>query len=348
MNPQSKEKENTARRPRVVTIGGGTGHFVLLSGLKKYSVDISAIVSMADDGGSTGVLRDEMGVLPPGDVRQCLAALSQETVVLRELFSYRFAEGGMRGHSFGNLFLSALEKVTGSFDEAVKEAGRILATYGEVIPVTEGDMRLVVQLKDGTKLAGERFLDDGDSVKEVGVSRIALLNPVAATPRALERIREADVICLGPGDLYGSTLPSLLVPELSVAIQESRALVVYISNLTNKRGQTDGFTVDDYVRVIHQYLGAHRIDTVLCNSEPPPPHLLARYEQQEGKNMIVACTPAKNVSYTVVSAPILSHESIITKPQDTLNAHRSFIRHDSDELARALMHVIDEHFSPKH
>mgnify|MGYP003393234119 CR=1 FL=1 len=337
-----------SRKVRVVTIGGGTGHFVLLSGLKKHPLDLAAIVSMADDGGSTGVLRDEMGVLPPGGVRQCLAALSQETKVLRELFSYRFSVGGMRGHSFGNIFLAPLEKVSGSFSAAVKEAGRVLAIAGEVIPVTEGDMRLVIHLNDGTKLSGEKFLDADERLRQVGVANISLLNPVMATPLAVEKIQAADVICLGPGDLYGSVLPPLLVPQIATAIRDSHALVIYTANLTNKHGQTDEFTADDYVRAIHRYLGAHRIGVVLCNSEPPAAHLLARYEAQEGKNMMVACKPVEGGGYELLSAPILSQETIISKPQDALDTRRSFIRHDSTRLASALMHIIDEKFSAPH
>lgn len=325
-----------------MTIGGGTGHFALLSGLKNQPVDISAIVSMADDGGSSGQLRDDLGVLPPGDVRQCIAALSQETALLRELFSYRFSSGSMRGHSFGNLFLAAMEKISGSFGKAVLEAGRILHVAGEVIPVTEGDMRLIVHLNDGTKLSGERFLDADEGLKVTGVANVSLLNPVAPNPRAIEAIKAADALLLGPGDLYGSVLPPLLIPQIAAAIRESGALVVYTVNLTNKRGQTDGFTSDDYVRTINRYLGTHRIAVALCNSEVPAAHLLARYEEQEGKGMMVECAPATG-GYELVSAPILSQETIIAKPQDALNAHRSFIRHDSARLAQALMHVIESH-----
>lgn len=326
------------RKMNVVTIGGGTGHFMLLSVLKRMPVEVTAIVSMADDGGSSGVLRDELGVLPPGDVRQCLAALSEESEVLRALFNYRFGDGSMRGHSFGNIFLSALEKVTGSFPEAVKEASKILSVKGQVVPVTKGDMRLIVQLKNGTKLAGERFLDASEEVRSVGVAHISLLNQIEAEPAAVRAIDQADIIILGPGDLYGSTLPPLLVPGITAAIRSTKGKILYISNLTNKRGQTDHFTVDDYVHVLHEYIGAHCIDFVLCNSEKPAPHLLSFYEMQEGKDMLVGCNAKSKQPYQKYTADLLSQESPMFLPQDSLamGGSRSFIRHDQEKLGKVL------------
>jgi uncharacterized cofD-like protein len=334
--------ENT--KLKVVTIGGGTGHFALLSGLKEQPVAITAIVSMADDGGSSGILRDEMGVLPPGDVRQCLVALSHESTVMRELFSFRFSNGTLGGHSFGNLFLSALEKITGSFTSAVVEASRILDVSGVVLPVTEGDMRLAITLKNGTLLSGERLLDGDESVREIGVDHIALETVVAAHPDAVAAIHAADVIVIGPGDLYGSVLPPLLVPEIARAIEVSKALVMYVSNLTNKRGQTDHFTSGDYVHAIHRYLGSHRIDVLLCNSEVPPPHLLAHYESQEGKGMLVVCDTDSTHSYEIRTGNILANEGPMFHPQDALAMHgaRSFIRHDPYALARLIMEVVEE------
>lgn len=330
-------------QPRVVTIGGGTGHYTLLSGLKEYPVHITAIVSMADDGGSSGVLRDELGVLPPGDVRQCLAALSEESEVMRDLFNYRFADGSLRGHSFGNLFLAALEKVAGGFAAGVQEASRLLAVHGEVIPVSEGDMRLLITLKNGTKLSGEKFLDASEEVNTIGVKSVSLVNPVQAHKDALQRIREADVVVLGPGDLYGSTLPPLLVPEISHAVRDTHATVVYVANLTNKKGQTEGFSADDYVRVLRQYIGAHVIDVVICNTELPPPHLRERYEQQEGKNTLVACMGDDiQRGYRIIREQLLSEDMVMLNPRDALQQTRSFIRHDSHALARSIMRVVSE------
>jgi len=329
-------------RPLVVTIGGGTGQYTLLSGLKEHPVNIAAIVSMADDGGSTGVLRDELGVLPPGDVRQCLTALSRETPVMRALFSYRFSAGPMKGHAFGNLFLSALEKITGSFIAAVAEACRIFAVNGEVIPVTEGNMRLLIELKDDSRISGESHLDADPRVREVGVKRISLQNPVTAHPRAVECIRTADLIVIGPGDLYGSVLPPILVPEIARAIRETKAPIIYVANLTNKLGQTSGFNAHDYAHVIHEYVGSHCIDALLCNTEPPPPHLVERYEQQEGKGMVVDCSArGESDPYRVIARDLVSYDSQMIHPQD-IEHGRSLIRHDSIKLAAAIIEILSE------
>ncbi len=337
-------KQQGEHHPLVVTIGGGTGHFVLLSGLKEKPVRISAIVSMADDGGSSGALRDEMGVLPPGDVRQCLAALSYETPVLRELFSYRFPDGPAKGHAFGNLFLSALERVTGSFAEAVREAARILAVAGEIIPVTGEDMRLRIQLNDGTHVVGEHFLDNNEHVREVGVQGIALEHPVSADPVAVSRILEADIIVIGPGDLYGSVVPPILIPAIARALRESKAHMVYVANLTNKRGQTEGFQARDYVRVLHHYIGSHVIDTVICNNEKPPVHLAARYEEREGKGMFVECGRSPHDPYECVEKNILSSDMHVVHHFEAQGSVRSFIRHDPTRLASALMEIIERYY----
>lgn len=336
----------TGKRPlKVVTIGGGTGHHVLLTGIKERGFDITAIVSMADDGGSTGVLRDELGVLPPGDVRQCLTALSQDPGVMRDLFTYRFSEGALKGHAFGNIFLAALEKVSGNFAAAVEYASRILTIKGRVLPVTEGDMRLIIELKDGTRLAGEKFLETDARIGTVGVRQLHLLNRVVAYPAALESIQQADVILLGPGDLYSSVIPPLLVPGISHAITSSHALVVYTANLTNKKGQTNGFTADDYAREVHHYLGAHRIDVVVCNNEEPAPHLKERYEAQEGKDMLVVAGDTVAAPYQIIQAPLVSQEYEFQHPHDALLTIRSFIRHDPKKLADVLEALFAEYIA---
>jgi uncharacterized cofD-like protein len=209
------------KKKNVVTIGGGTGSFVLLSGLKKYPVNISAIVSMADDGGSTGLLRDELGVLPPGDVRQCLVALSDSSDTLRELMNYRFGGKNLKGHSFGNLFLSALEKICKNFSKGVEEAGKILNVKGEVIPVTEDDISLRMELEDGKMLRGEHEINMNFSIEKIGIKKFYLKPKAASNPKAIEKIMEADVIIIGPGNHYCSVLPNMLVPGISSAIRRS-------------------------------------------------------------------------------------------------------------------------------
>lgn len=330
----------SAPKKRIVTVGGGTGSFVLLSGLKEYdNADICAIVSMADDGGSTGVLRDEMGVLPPGDVRQCLAALSWATPTLRSLFSYRFLNGGMEGHNFGNLLISSLEKITGSFSEAVHEAGKIFHIQGEVLPVTEDDMRLRVKLKNGHILKGEHALDDNPDVWEHGVDSIALATPVTAYPRTLVAIEQADVIVVGPGDLYGSVAPNLLVGGIVDALKNTKAKVVYIANLTNKRGQTTGYSAHDYAQAANEYIGSDRIDILVCNDGDPSGVLRERYKDQEGEGMFVQCGECEDCKYEVVHADLLSDIAHEEQNGDALASTRSFIRHDSHKLAEVIMKI---------
>jgi len=336
----SETKKNT--RPKIVTVGGGTGSFVLLSGLKEYPVSISAIVSMADDGGSTGILRDELGVLPPGDVRQCLAALARATDEVRELFSYRFTQGDISGHNAGNLFLAALEKITGSFPKAVAVAGKILNVYGRVIPVTEGDMRLLVELHNGVVLEGEGKLDDDERVRDIGVREVTLAHPVSAYSDALEAIKNADAIILGPGDLHGSVLPNLLVSGISEALRDTDAKIVVVANVTNKKGLTNGFNADDYSRMLEKYLLGRKVDALVCNISEPDAQLAKRYEEQEGKGMFVSCKGTTG-SYERIEGDFLESVDTGTVTGDVLAQKRSFIRHDSTKLADAIMKYIQSH-----
>jgi len=296
---------------------------------------------MADDGGSTGVLRDEMGVLPPGDIRQCLIALSEESELLRDLFSYRFENGDLSGHTFGNLFLSALEKVTGNFTDGVKEASRILRVRGKVVPVTEGQMRLVVTLKDGTEINGEQALDSDERVESVGVKEISLKENVRAYKPAIDAIENADAIVIGPGDLYGSVLPNLLLSEVSDAINKSVARVLYIANLTNKKGQTDGFGVKDYVSALEKFIGEGRVNAVFANSEKPNLDTLSIYEKQEGPNTLVLCDKSDGLDdKRCVCTDLLSHKKPKVFSADAIKGTRSLIRHDPEKLARVIMEYL--------
>jgi len=327
------------KRKKIVTIGGGTGSYTLLLGLKKYPVDLSAIVSMADDGGSTGRLRDELGVLPPGDIRQCLVALSESSMDLRELMQYRFASGDLRGHSFGNIFVSALEKTYGSLARGAEEAGKILNVCGRVIPVTEGDMRIEAELEDGTVLDGEDELDENELLRKKGVrlKRVRLKKRVRAHTKALEAVRKADVVIFGPADHFSNIIPSLLVGGFAKAIAESHAQVVYIANLTNKRGLTDGWSVDDYVRSIEKYIGKGRIDAVFYSCSPIRVDLRRRYEEEEGKDSLVTFSSEGDRSYRVVKARVVASGAAERRKNDAVASSRSFIRHDSDKLAKAIM-----------
>ncbi|OGI21930.1 MAG: hypothetical protein A2808_02150 [Candidatus Moranbacteria bacterium RIFCSPHIGHO2_01_FULL_55_24] len=326
---------------KVVTIGGGTGSFMLLSGLKKYPIELSAIVSMADDGGSTGILRDELGVLPPGDVRQCLVALSDSSDMLRKLMNYRFADGGLSGHSFGNLFLSALEKITGDFTDGVLEAAQILNVKGEVVPVTSADTNLKVELRNGTVLAGEHEINTNKKIGKTGIKKVFLAPRAKANKQAIKKILEADLIVIGPGNHYCSILPNLLVAGIPEAIRKSRAKVVYNCNLVNKRGHTDGFSLHDYVREINGFLGGERIDFVTFNTKEPSPALVRRYSEEDGELVTFESESDPSRRYRVIRADLLSRSRTRFDKADKIAAARSFIRHDADRLAKVLVMLLE-------
>ncbi len=313
----------------VVTIGGGTGQFTLLTGLKKYPVHLTAIVSMADDGGSTGVLRDELGVLPPGDIRQCLVALSESDMIMRELFNYRYDQGGFRGHNFGNLFLSTLEKITGSFEEAVRVAGMVLAVRGEVIPVTTRSISLVCGHGDQI-CRGEHAINDANLSEKESLH----LEPEAyANPKAMAAIEQADCVVIGPGNLYCSIVPNLLVKGIPEAIARSRAVVVYNCNLMNKAGHTDGFTVSDYVAEIERFIGKGRVNFATFNNRLPERELLERYGE-EGKSLVAVAGDDEDfseVTFRPLPADLISSRPFVQKAGDALK--RTLIRHDPDVLA---------------
>lgn len=329
------------KRKKIVTIGGGTGSFTLLSGLKKYPVDISAIVSMADDGGSTGVLRDELGVLPPGDVRQCLVALSDSSHMLRTLINYRFEEGGLKGHSFGNIFLSALEKINGNFSKGVQEAARILSVKGEVIPVTDKDTHLFMELKNGKKLMGENEINHNFDIEKVGIEKNYLFPHARANRKALQKISEADMIIIGPGNHYCSIIPNLLVIGVAKAVRESKAIVVYNCNLVNKNGHSRHFDLDSYAQDINRYIGKDRIDFVTFNIKKPEKKLREKYESE--RELLVGFDQKKKSarSFRVVRANILNEKRVLHAKSDPLLHQRCLIRHDSDKLAKVLMMILE-------
>ncbi len=317
---------------KIVVIGGGTGNFAVLHGLKHHNdVDLSAIVSMADDGGSTGILRDELGVLPPGDVRQCLVALSNSSDMMRSLMNYRFENGGLVGHSFGNLLLSALEKVTGSFERAVEETGKILSIQGKVIPVTTHQVRLKMLLNNRTLLEGEREVYLSQEIDQ-GYASVYLEPFSKANPYAITEIMEADLLVMGPGGLHTSLIPNLLVEGISEALRESPAKKVFVANLMNRKGQTTGFKVSHYLNEINRFIGRDIFDHILVNSQMPTEELIAVYSE-EGELV-------KNDIYEarVVSAPLLGDPRQAFK-RDLMK--RSLIRHDSKRLAEELMNIVN-------
>lgn len=321
---------------KIAVIGGGTGSFTMLSALKGYTSQIAAIVSMADDGGSTGVLRDELGTLPPGDVRQCLVALSDSPKV-RDLFDYRFDEGTFKGHSFGNLLLTALEKVTGDFSEAVETASDILRVNGVVIPATLDNVRLKMEWAETSLiLHGERVID-AEFFKHDPRKAVLSLTPVAsANPTAIAAIEQADIVVIAPGDLYTSLGPLLVIGGIGEALSRTDALKIYVSNLVSKKGQTDHFTVSDHAAEIERFAGTPFLDYVMYNSETPSAEVAALYEKEGGYATEVDEGPLKKAHYQSIGGNFLG-KMAKAHSSDSIPVTRSLIRHNASAVAAAIL-----------
>ena len=316
---------------KVLVIGGGTGNFVVLKGLKSYPLQLTAIVSMADDGGSTGILRDELGVLPPGDVRQCLVALSDSSRMMRSLMNYRFENGGLGGHSFGNLLLSALEKVTGSFEQAVEEASKILNIRGKVLPITTHQVRLKMVLRNKKLLEGEKEIYLSHEIDQ-GYETLFLEPHPKVNPKVLQEIATADLIVLGPGGLHTSLIPNLLVEGICEALRKSDARKVFVVNLMNRRGQTTGFKTSRYLAEVTQYLGQDIFDHILINTQAPPPSLIEFYAK-EGE-LVENDLSDSRLIFAELLGPMAEENR-----KDFMK--RNLIRHDSKKLAQELMKIVD-------
>jgi uncharacterized cofD-like protein len=322
--------------PKVAVVGGGTGTFTALVGLKHYALDLTAIVSMADDGGSSGRLRDEFGHLPPGDVRRCLLALSSDdtSLTLRRLFDYRFNRGsGLNGHSFGNLLLTALTELAGATDLAIAEAAVLLGVQGTVLPITLSDSRLCAVLENGAIIRGESSIDIRTEHPDYHIQRVYLDPPSKANPAALAAIEQADALVIGPGDLYTSIVPNLLVDGVSEAINSSRAVKIYVCNLLTKHGETDGYQASDFVREIQRYLGVTwSLDHVIVNdSSNFPEDLLQRYALERA---------------FPVTSDVGRCASLGPQPHYyPLAAIGSLLRHDSLKLARVIFDIVTQHAS---
>ncbi|MDN5280058.1 MAG: hypothetical protein PWR01_4023 [Clostridiales bacterium] len=310
----------------MVALGGGTGLSSLLKGLKELPVDLTAIVTVTDDGGSSGRLRKELQILPPGDIRNCLVALSRSESLLSRLFQYRFAEGGeIEGHSFGNLFIAAMTGVMGDFGNAVREASSILAIKGHVIPVTTDNVQLVARFEDESEVTGET------SICSTGKRITAIsLNPDRpyANPEALSAIDDANLIVLGPGSLYTSVIPNLLVPGVAARINQANARVVYICNVMTQPGETDTFNAHDHVRAILDKTELERIDIVVVNSRRAAKHLMSRYENKGQFWVPPTVKKIEDMGIRVVATDLLLESDLV--------------RHNPNLLAAILIGLINE------
>ncbi len=321
---------------KFVVIGGGTGSFTLLTGLKRYVRDITALVNMADDGGSTGQLRDELGVLPPGDIRQCLVALS-DTPKARDLFNYRFDEGTLKGHAFGNLFLTALEKMTGSFAEAVELASEVLKITGKVEPITLTNVTLCADGENGEPVKGEFTIAHTPLANR---PKIWLEPEAEANPRAVQAIIDADVVVIAPGNLYGSLAPALVVPGIGKALSQTAAKRVYVSNLVTKPGPVRNYAVHDFADEIERLAGYEFLDYVLFNTEEPSTELMEKYAHDGEYAVKVDRDILRTRHYSAKGADILANAVWGgAQKSDPLSNTRSYIRHDSDAVARQLMRI---------
>ena len=311
------------RGPKIVAIGGGTGLSTLLRGLKQYSSNITAIVTVADDGGSSGRLRREMGILPPGDIRNCIAALADEEKLLTELFQYRFHAGdGLSGHSFGNLFISAMTEITGDLEQAIDASAKVLAIRGKVLPATLTDVSLWAKLADGRIIEGESKITEAmGQIRQIGCHPA---DPVAL-PAALAAIKEADYIIIGPGSLYTSIIPNLLVPAIRQALAQVTVPRVYVCNIMTQPGETDNYSVADHLRAIEGVCEERIIDAVLAQRTAPSPQSLQLYAQEHSHPVFLDREEVGKMGYRIVLANVMAEDEVTAK-----------VRHDPQRLARVL------------
>ena len=321
------DRHRLNRGHKIVALGGGTGLSSLLRGLKHYSSNLTAVVTVADDGGSSGRLREELGVLPPGDIRNCITALAKEESLLSKLFQYRFAAGGgLEGHSFGNLFLTAMSEVTGNLETAIAASSKILAVQGQVLPATLSNVELWAELDRGQFVRGEsKIAATKGKINKIGCFPA---NP-KALPAALKAIESADCIVLGPGSLYTSIIPNLLVPEIRNAIAKANVPCVYVCNIMTQSGETDGYSVADHIKAIDEACGEKLFDAVLVNQTVPSDKAIAKYERENSQPVFVDTEAIEATGRQIILADILDEDP-----------HTHYIRHHSPKLARTLNNLV--------
>lgn len=316
-------KENN--EAKVVVIGGGTGLSTMLRGLKQYTSHITAIVTVGDDGGGSGKLREDLGMLPPGDIRNCILALADTEPLMEDLLQYRFTEGSLKGQCFGNLFLAAMAGISENFEDAVQKMSSVLAVKGKVLPVTLDDMKLIAELENGEIIEGESKIPSEVIVRNTRIKKIAI-KPIDAKPleEAIKAINNADVIIMGPGSLYTSIIPNLLVKGIPEAICKSPAKKVYISNVMTQPGETDGFKVSNHLKVLMDYGVAENIDYVIANNGIIPPDIKEKYAKENAELVVLDYENISNLNVNVIEADLIK----ITK---------RYVKHNADKLAELIM-----------
>ncbi|MCL6590436.1 MAG: YvcK family protein [Firmicutes bacterium] len=317
---KQNHRGGATKGPRIVVIGGGTGLGTILRGLKEITPNLTAIVAVADDGGSSGRLRRDYGILPPGDIRNCLVAMADLEPLMEKLFQYRFSgDSDLAGHSFGNLFLTAMTGITGDFVAAIKESSKVLAVHGRVLPATLADVTLKAELIDGTIIYGESTI----SRSKIPIKQV-FLEPEGSKPlpEAIAAINNADVIVLGPGSLFTSIIPNLLVAEISKAIKDSKALKLYVCNAMTQPGETANFSAGDHLRAIVNHAGFGLVDIAIVNTDKVPADILARYHAEGSDQVAVDFEKIRNLGVTPLGLKVITKANVI--------------RHDAMKLARII------------
>ena len=323
-------KTDSRHDPRIAVIGGGTGLSTMLRGLKKLSRSITAIVTVADDGGGSGMLREDLGMPPPGDVRNCLQALANTEPIMEQLLAYRFTEGSLKGQSFGNLFLAALNGMSETFDEAVRRMSDVLAITGRVLPVSNENVYLAADFDDGSEVVGESRIADFKKGTDKRISRVHLIpERPRALPQAIEAISAADMIVLGPGSLYTSIMPNLVTDGVAEAIAKSDAFKIYVLNVMTQDGETEGYTASDHIEALFSNSGEHLFDRCLANSLAIPEEIAAKYRAEGAEPVEIDDDAVYKLGVGVLRAPVASWV-------------KGLVRHDPDRLSRELMRVYRE------
>ncbi|MGL5695093.1 MAG: gluconeogenesis factor YvcK family protein [Peptostreptococcaceae bacterium] len=320
--------------PKVVVIGGGTGQSVFLRGLKHYTHNITAIVTVADDGGGSGVLREDLGMLPPGDIRNCLLALANIEPTMNEVMQYRFKDGNLKGQSFGNLFIAAMNGLYGNFETAVYKMSEVFAITGRVLPVTLENVNLIAKLKNGSIIKGESNIPEGVKAQNSDIERIAL-DPVDAKPlhEVITSIHDADIIVIGPGSLYTSIIPNLLVKGVVKAIRKSNAPKVYISNIMTQPGETGSYNVLNHINAIHNHTSKDLIDYVIVNNEILPKDVFEKYKKDGAKQVLL--DEAQN--------KVLNDMGIKIIEDNLVEVKKNYIRHDAKHMANIIVNLALSH-----
>lgn len=324
------EKRLLVKGPKIVVIGGGTGLSTMLRGLKYYTTNITAIVTVGDNGGGSGDLRADLGMLPPGDIRNCILALADTEPLMEELLQYRFKEGRLKNQSFGNLFLAAMAGISDNFEDAVQKMSSVLAVTGKVLPVTLEDMQLIAELENGNKVYGESEIPL-EAIKQKSKIEKLSINPEGALPleEAIIAIKEADAIIMGPGSLYTSIISNLLVKKISAAVRRSNAIKIYVSNIMTQPGETDEFSVSDHLKVLKKYGGKDIVNYVVTNCGEIPSEIRERYKK-EGSDLV-------NLDKDEVT-----ELGIDFTEADLVKISEGYVKHDADKLSEILIDIIME------